>query len=435
MTVYLNQEETKNNENISSNKLKEGLYMKFDSSREGCLPLSPLKELLEYENKHRSDANSTFVLMWMADMDMSYNFFNKCWTEFTGRNFTQEKNSNWVELMHPEDQSKYETIYINSFNARKHFYVEFRLKRRDGEYRWLANRGEPRYSKEGKFEGYIGNCTEIHDTKINIASVEQKVAARTKVLNEAVSRLEQSNLELTQFAYVATHDLQEPLRKIKIFTDRLLIKAAARLTEDEISYINKIKSSSHRMSDLIKEVLEYSVLSKSTDPFPKTDLNLILQNVLVDFELLITQKKAKFFIDQLPSIEAVPLQINQLFNNLISNSLKFTHEGIAPVITIKQLPVTNHEKKTYGLNINMTYIKISFSDNGIGFNKEYSAKIFEIFQRLNGNEKYPGSGIGLALCKKIINNHQGEIFADSVEGNGATFEIILPLAQETRILS
>lgn len=430
MQVYFDKEEILNNKHISPNKLKVNQYMKLNSSGDSTLPVSPYKELIGSENKFRIVSSPPQVLMWMSGHDMSYNFFNKSWNDFTGRHVATEKNSGWMDHIHPEDLEKYENIYKTSFNARKQFYVEFRLKRHDGEYRWLANYGEPRYSTDGKFEGYIGNCIEIHDTKISAVSIEQKISEKTRTLNEKVSRLEQSNLELTQFAYVATHDLQEPLRKIKIFTERLLIKASSRLTDDEIFYINKIKASTTRMSDLIKDVLEYSVLSKSSEPFPKTDLNTIINNVLVDFELLITQKKAKFFIDQLPSIEAVPLQMNQLFNNLISNSLKFTRDSVIPAITIRQLPLTNNEKKALDLNMNMPYIKISFSDNGIGFNKEYSAKIFEIFQRLNGNEKYPGNGIGLALCKKIINNHKGEIFAESTEDNGATFQIILPLAQE-----
>jgi len=403
--------------------------MKFSPSNDGSLPISSYKELLEYEYKFRPTTFNSPVMMWMSGPDMSYNFFSKDWLDFTGGNFKPGKNSEWMNGIHPDDLNKYREIYVNSFHAKKQFYVEFRMKKHAGEYVTIAANGEPRYSGEGSFEGYIGTFREIVEPKYNPAVLEQKIKERTKALNETIEQLKQSNLELTQFAYVATHDLQEPLRKIKIFTERLLIKTSSKLNEDEMSYLTKIKSSTTRMSDLIKDVLDYSVLSRSHDSFTSTDLNNIIQNVLTDFELLITQKKAQFEIDRLPSIEALPLQMNQLFNNLISNSLKFTTEGVKPVITIKQLPVTTIEKKRFDLDLNMTYVKIRFTDNGIGFNREYSEKIFEIFQRLNGKEKYPGTGIGLALCKKIVNNHGGEIFAESSIGNGASFNLIFPLKQ------
>jgi two-component system, chemotaxis family, CheB/CheR fusion protein len=428
MTVQ-NKTAVKNNEHINSNHYKIRRYMKLNSSSDGTVPTSPYKELIECESKFRTVTNTASVMMWMSGLDMSHTFFNKAWTDFTGRDSEQEQNSGWLEGIHPEDLNKYKDIYFTSFNARKNFYVEFRLKRHDGEYRWLAAKGEPLFRSKGHFEGYIGNCTEIHESKVQTASIEQKVLERTKTLNETIAKLEQSNLELTQFAYVATHDLQEPLRKIRIFTDRLLIKSTSKLTGDEVSYLNKIKSSAQRMGDLIKDVLEYSLLSRSHEPYPQTNLNEILQNVLTDFELLITQKKATIEIDQLPTIEAVPLQMNQLFNNLISNSLKFTVSKTLPHITIKQLPLTDSEKTGHNLRLDATYVKICFSDNGIGFSKEYSKQVFEIFQRLNSTDKYPGTGIGLALCKKIINNHMGEIFAESTPENGATFNIILPLKQ------
>jgi two-component system, chemotaxis family, CheB/CheR fusion protein len=425
MTIYTD-EVIKNKEHISRNINKIGQPMKFSSS-DGSLPFSPYKELVE-EEKFRI-ASNTAPMIWTADVDMSFNFFNKAWIDFTGADAEEQKNSKWMNRIHPDDLNKFKNIYVTSFNARKHFSLQFRLKKHNGDYCTFIVNGEPKYSSDEKFEGYIGNCTEIHEPKVNPLSFEQQFAERSKAFNSTISKLEQSNLELTQFAYVATHDLQEPLRKIRIFTDRLLLKTATKLNNDEVSYLNKIKSSTGRMSDLIKDVLEYSLLSRSNEPYPLTDLNGILQNVLTDFELLITQKKATISADQLPTIEAVPLQMNQLFNNLISNSLKFTSQNIPPVITIKQLPLTAQEKKIFNLNTDMTYIKVQFSDNGIGFDKEYSEQIFEIFQRLNGNEKYPGTGIGLALCKKIIMNHKGRVSAESSPGEGATFNIFLPLKQ------
>lgn len=183
------------------------------------------------------------------------------------------------------------------------------------------------------------------------------------------------------------------------------------------------------MSGLIKDVLNYSILTRSAEPFVKCDLNSIARHVLTDFELLITQKKAVIMLNPLPDIEAVNLQMNQLFNNLIGNSLKFTSTEALPQISISSAAVGQNEVERFNLLKNTDYVKISIADNGIGFSQEYAEQIFEIFQRLNGNDEFPGTGIGLALCKKIIVNHKGMIYADSTPGKGATFNVILPVKQ------
>ncbi|MDF2435898.1 MAG: hypothetical protein K0Q95_274 [Bacteroidota bacterium] len=385
--------------------------------------------LRESEVRFRTVANTAPVLIWMSDKNKNCTFFNKGWMDFTGRTFEEEAGIGWVKGLHPNDLEKCMNMYVTSFEARKNFYLEYRLRRHDGEYRWIASRGEPRYLPDGTFEGFIGSCTDINDSKMNAAILEERIAERTKALNEAVIQLERSNLELAQFAYVVTHDLQEPLRKVKTFTDRLMVKTARKLNEDENLYLMKIKNSADRMSGLIKDVLNYSILTRSAEPYIPTDLNYIAKHVLTDFELLITQKKATVELGELPVIEAVHLQMNQLFNNLIGNSLKFTSSEKKPVIKISSSDVSEVEKTAYRLDRNKRYVKISFADNGIGFNQEYAEQIFEIFQRLNGNDEYPGTGIGLALCKKIISNHQGTIHAESSPGVGATFHVLLPKKQ------
>jgi PAS domain S-box-containing protein len=387
------------------------------------------KALQESEVRFRTVANTAPVLIWMSDKNRHYTFFNKGWLDFTGRSQEQESGIGWIKGIHPDDVYKSMDLFTTAFDACKNFYVEYRLRRHDGEYRWMASRGEPRYSPEGNFEGYIGSCTDINDAKTHSVLLEQRINERTKALNDAIVQLERSNLELAQFAYVVTHDLQEPLRKVKTFTDRLMIKANRKLAEDEKVYLEKIKNSADRMSCLVRDVLNYSILTRSAEPFIKLDLNIIAKHVLTDFELLITQKKAVIKIEALPVIEAVHLQMNQLFNNLVGNSLKFTTPGITPLITISCTEVSAADIEKFKLAHGQPYIKIRFSDNGIGFDQEYGEQIFEIFQRLNGNNEYPGTGIGLALCKKIISNHNGMIHAESIPGKGATFFVILPKKQ------
>ena len=186
-------------------------------------------------------------------------------------------------------------------------------------------------------------------------------------------------------------------------------------------------SSSERMSKLIDDLLNFSRISRDNKNFVRTDLGAILKNVLADFDLIVTQKQATINYDGLPVIQAIPVQMEQLFHNLLSNALKFSKEDKPPEITIEAKEISPEEiKKPLNLEKSDEYIEITFSDNGIGFNNEFADQIFVIFQRLNEQKVFPGTGIGLALCRKIVNNHGGEIYAESKPSEGAKFHIILP---------
>jgi two-component system CheB/CheR fusion protein len=241
-----------------------------------------------------------------------------------------------------------------------------------------------------------------------------------KKMNEALVK---SNAELEQFAYVSSHDLQEPLRKIQTFSD-LLSRSLDSDGFDAKKYIEKINASAERMSVLIKDLLSYSRLSKTNDRYVDTDLQQILENIKNDFEVVIRQKHAQIRSMPLPVIKAIPIQINQLFYNLIGNALKFSEN--APVIDITCSRVSRQQMKNLPrLNPQYAYVVLSFKDNGIGFEQVYAEKIFTIFQRLNDRQQYSGTGIGLAICKKIAENHGGYIEAHSRPGEGATFTVYL----------
>ncbi|RYY29853.1 MAG: HAMP domain-containing protein [Chitinophagaceae bacterium] len=233
--------------------------------------------------------------------------------------------------------------------------------------------------------------------------------------------LESSNRDLEQFAYVASHDLQEPLRKIQIFSSQLL----SRLNDKEFASktIARIISSASRMSDLINGVLNYSRLANSRDLMQPVSLEEIIEAVVNDLELVITEKQATINIEPLPVVTGNKLQLNQLFSNLISNSLKFCDRK--PLIEVFASIVPGAEN-IEGTDENKWYAKISFKDNGIGFSQEYEKNIFSVFQRLHSKEEYPGTGIGLALCKKIVDNHEGHVEVSSSLGEGTTFVIYLP---------
>ena len=248
-------------------------------------------------------------------------------------------------------------------------------------------------------------------------------------LKNNIARLENSNNELEQYAYIASHDLQEPLRKIRTYGSYLKKQQFDNLDISGQKHLEKMIDAAERMSTLITDILGFSSL-KREQRFTETDLNPILENVLQDLDLLIQQKHAIIRHDTLPIIDAIPLQMNQLFYNLLNNALRFSLPDTTPVIDISCRILTENELDFYEITDKQTaYSEIVFSDNGMGFKQEYSEQIFGLFKRLNNKLEFPGSGIGLSLCRKVIANHNGKILAKSNENEGASFYIILPLVQ------
>jgi two-component system CheB/CheR fusion protein len=260
--------------------------------------------------------------------------------------------------------------------------------------------------------------------------LETQVKERTVLLKKSIEELRQTNIQLDQFAHVASHDLQEPLRKISIFSKRLQNMPTEDLSEEVTSYITKIDGAAGRMSQLIQDLLHFSRLLHFEKEFSKVNLNEIVKNVLSDFEVLLQEKNGVVEFEELPVIHAIPLQMNQLFYNLINNALKFSRVEVPSMISITSHALSPKEVEKYPtFNPLLSYVEIVFKDNGIGFDQQFAKKIFTIFQRLHGREIYVGTGIGLALCQKIVDNHQGEIFTFAAEKEGASFHVILPVKQ------
>ncbi|RYG06278.1 MAG: PAS domain-containing sensor histidine kinase [Chitinophagaceae bacterium] len=260
-----------------------------------------------------------------------------------------------------------------------------------------------------------------------LQQVNEELTATNEELFESNKQLTYSNEELAQYAYVASHDLQEPLRKIRMFSDMLQKKPD--LTNVNHDLVIKINKSAERMSLLIENLLEFSKLLKSDLLTTTVDLNQVVQDVKNDFELVIEETGATINIGELATIEAISLQMNQLFYNLISNALKFRRPDLKPEINITSTKISNDEASTLVDNLlqSDSYHHICIKDNGIGIEENYTDKIFEVFKRLHRREVYPGSGIGLALCRRIVTNHNGYIYTESKIHEGTTFHILLPV--------
>lgn len=280
------------------------------------------------------------------------------------------------------------------------------------------------------FDGLVATFNDVTQKKNAadlIAQNYEDLKTASSKLQETNFRLEQSNMDLLQFASVASHDLKEPLRKIQTFGNLLYSKIEKKIEPGEKNYLDKIVTSSHRMQTLIEDVLTLSKLSNTDIPFAKTDLHGVVKHIVDDLEIAIREKGTDIQVGKLSVIDAVPGQIHQLFQNLISNALKF-NENPKPVIRITERNPTKEELKANDLPDD-SYTMICVEDNGIGFDDRYKDKIFGIFQRLHNNH-YQGTGIGLAICKKIVDNHHGTIRATSREGVGSTFVVILPKHQK-----
>ena len=257
-------------------------------------------------------------------------------------------------------------------------------------------------------------------------AAQKQLEENNQQLEQLNKTLEASNHDLQQFASVASHDLQEPLRKIQMFANRLQTKLDGHVKEDEARYLAKITASASRMKTLIIDVLNYSRLSANDGDFLPTDLNELVKDLLEDFELMIEEKGAVVRCGPLPVLEVNKGQMRQVFQNLLSNALKFSKAGCPPVIEINAKPLAE-KKLTAEEQSGGPFCLLSIKDNGIGFDEKYTPNIFSLFERLHSKDEYEGTGIGLAITKKIVEKHGGLIGVRSRVGEGAEFKIILPV--------
>lgn len=530
--------------------------------------------LRESEERFRNLADVAPALIWMSEPDQRRTYFNRTWLEFTGRKVEQEIGNGWVENLHPLDRDRYLEAYSRAFADGRPFELEYRLRRHDGEYRWVLARGTPRHTPSGSFAGFLGLCmdvtdrkiaqenlrqseqryrtlteaipqivwntdprgevtyfnrrwldytdlpvekahgqgwmsavhpddrervfadwrntithpangaagdrftnelrlrnaatdeyrwflsvavplrgedgaidrwigsmADIHDQKMVAETLERMVRERTTDLIDEIeerrraeqqvravaAELERSNSELEQFAYIASHDLQEPLRKIQAFGDRLRTKYRDELPEPGREYVDRMHQSAARMRRLIDDLLNYSRVTTTARPFKRVDLGQLVPEVVADLDERINPTGGAVHVGEMPEIDADPTQMRQLFQNLIANAVKFHKPNVPPEIEVRAECVS--ALLPAGGAAPIPACRITVRDNGIGFDEKYLSRIFQVFQRLHGRNEYEGTGVGLAICRKIAERHGGTITAQSRIGEGATFVVTLPIRQ------
>jgi PAS domain S-box-containing protein len=360
-------------------------------------------------------------IVWTADGSGKFTYYNKKWFEITGWKQGNEKQS-WIPVLHPADVGHTLSTWFKSVETGAPYEIEYRFYDvRSQEWRWFLGRAVPVRDSDQTIVKWFGTATDIHDRKIQHDQLEELVATRTLELNR-------SNEDLMQFAHVASHDLKEPLRKIHTFSHRLIQEYGDLLPDKGKLYLDKLKTASNRMSAMIDGILNYSVMNATEQLRQAVDLNLLMDGVRNDLELLILQKEANIHSAHLPTVTGSPTLLYQLLYNLVNNALKFSRDDRVPEIRVVASDIADDVLENFaGIKKDGKYIQLVVQDNGIGFRQEYADRMFNVFTRLNGLGKYEGTGLGLALCKKIVHRHNGIIYARGEEGVGSSFHVILPV--------
>ncbi|MFD2569564.1 PAS domain S-box protein [Spirosoma soli] len=376
--------------------------------------------LIQSEERFRTLASSIDQLAWIAGADGWIHWYNDRWYAYTGTTIEQMQGWGWQAVHHPEHLDRVVEFVQEAWRGNQPWELTFPLRDRHGQYRWFLTRVYPVKDHAGRVLQWVGTNTDIDAHKQAEELLEQKVRERTGAL-EAKTR------ELEEFTYVSHHDLKEPIRKIQIFSQLIRSESGEQLSDTSRHHLERVIQSANRMNEALRDVLRYASLSQP-EHFEVVDLNQVLRAVLDDLELVIGETKAQLEVSSLPTLEASAYQMHQLFYNLLANALKFTATDQPPHIRITCQQVRGNEILSEPLT-NRLFYQIAVSDQGIGFDPHQADKLFGMFQRLHGKSQYEGTGVGLALVRKVVLNHGGRVWAEGMPGQGATFYVRIPASQ------
>ena len=389
--------------------------------------------LRESEQRFRQLAEAMPQIVWTACPDGYIDYYNDRWYEFTGFPRGEFGQSSWKPILHPNDMQRCTDTYFDCISNGKPYQVEYRFKdRMTGTYRWFMGRALPVHNEQGEIVKWFGTCTDIDDQKRAEQEIrtfnrelEERIQERTHELEEANAtlirqsgELTRSNAELEGFAYVSSHDLQEPLRMVSSFTKLLAQRYHGRLDADADEFIQYIVEGADRMQALVRDLLNYSRLTAREKRVEQVNCEILWDRTIANLRTQIDQSDAVLTHDPLPTLTGDATQLGQVFQNLISNALKFHSQDVTPRVHISAQ-----------LNIEEGWI-FSVSDNGIGIEPQYAERIFVLFQRLHSRDEYSGTGVGLAICKRVVEAHGGRIWVESALAKGSTFNFTMPAPDE-----
>lgn len=388
------------------------------------------RRLRESERRFRELANLSPVWIWITDNDINIEYANRALLDYVGVEKESEFTGQvWIDVVHPDDLAVVYAGFGKALEQQTGFALEYRvINHATSKFEWFKVLGVPKF-EEGKMVGFIGTAMNIDKQKSFADQLKEEVSSRTKQLADSNLKLEEMNKELQSFAYISSHDLQEPLRKIQMFSEVLMEKEYDKLSSSGKTKFEKIQSAAYRMQSLINDLLSYSRTDTEKRVFETIDLKNLVDDVKNDLGEELNKKGGTITLKNSIEIEVVKFQFRQLMYNLLSNSIKYSRSDVAPVVTVETEIITNAKSIDENLLNNKEYVQITITDNGIGFEEQFSKKIFEVFQRLHSKQEYVGTGIGLAIVKKIVQNHLGSISAEGIPGEGSVFKILVPKKQ------
>lgn len=382
------------------------------------------EKLKKSEAQYRTLTNSLPLIIFSLDKEGKVLYANDWLSRYSGETMESLNRNQWNKIIYADDYENFSLLLKNDLaRATTAVRMQVRLTNKNGDHLWHQVSMSPVVGEKNQPQYWIGFMADIHAQKLveetlkdnyELRQTQKELKENQQTLEKYIEELNRSNAELQQFAFVASHDLQEPVRKVIFYSDFLMNRFSDSFQGHAGDYLKGIQRSAQRMRVLIKDLLVFSQIKKEQIKFTSVDLNNVIEEAIQNFELLIAEKGARIEVGQLPTIGSDGRMMRQLFENMISNSLKYAKQDEAPVIKI------NCHRKSDGF-------ELSFQDNGIGFDEKYLPQMFVLFQRLHNRSQYEGTGLGLAICKKIVDIHSGTIWANSKEGEGATFYVSLPI--------
>lgn len=402
----------------------------YDELKKKNEQLHELSERLKKsESQYKTLTNTLPMIIFSLDMDGQILYANEWLSTYTGSSVDDLNKTKWKEVIHEQDYDSF-SLLLNTgiVKGTTTIKTQSRLKNKfENSYLWHQISLSPFRNENEEIHYWIGYIVDIHAQKvfeetlkdnIELKETQEQLRHNQLTLETYISELNRSNLELQQFAFIASHDLQEPVRKILFYSDYLLNRYTESIDQKGVDFIKNMQASSYRMRALIQDLLVFSRINKEQLKFASVDLNNVVEDSIQDLEMAINEKQAILNISVLPVINGDEGMMRQVFENIISNALKYSRPEQVPVIDISYIEEAGN-------------FQIRFKDNGIGFDEKYLPQMFTLFQRLHARESYEGNGLGLAICRKIVDLHHGSMWAESREGGGATFFVSVPVNQPT----
>ncbi len=402
------------------------------------------KELQESYERFQGAIAAVQGILWTNNAIGEMEGEQPGWASLTGQTMAEYQGYGWAADVHPDDTAHTLTAWNDAVRERRNAEFEHRVRRADGSWGQFSVKATPLLNPDGQVREWVGVHTDItaerraeeqirqneknfaETLKTQVAEQTTELATANEALAEKNRTLDVKNRELESFTYVSSHDLQEPLRKIQTLASRILEKEKENLTDSGKDSFQRMQKAAERMQLLIQDLLAFSRLSTAERTVEVVDLRLLVDEVTGELSDTIAEKQAIIDVADLGPVRVIAFQFRQLLQNLISNALKFARPGVPPRVTIRGETINGSATGHATLLPDTTYFHLSVADNGIGFEPQYSEKIFDVFQRLHNRETYQGTGIGLAIVKKIVENHGGLITAISEPGNGARFDVYIP---------